>query len=329
MNKPRIALVGCGFVGTALGLALKAELKDVEIVGHDKDRDAMRRAESLKAIDKGEWNLPAACDSAALALIAIPPDGVELTLKSIAPVAPARAIIATVGGLTSDLFKLARQYVPGEVEFISTSIVFHPDRVSASLAPDQAQADSVKDAIWTITPRPGTSPEAVDMFASLVMQLGAKPLFVDVVERDGLAMAVDVLPPVFGSALMLAVSGDMAWRERRWMAGASFGDSVAGVDRARGLSSALLSQPDTAVYWLNQVMLQCMALRDAIQAGEADAVQKLLDQATERRDEWLATWRRGRDEGRPPVEGSHSVLSMFVGERLAQRVSGKGDAKRK
>jgi prephenate dehydrogenase len=326
MAKGRITIIGCGFAGTALGLALKAAIGATEVMGHDKDREAMRQAEAAKAIDKSQWNLPSACENAAAIFITIPQEGLEVTLKAIARDLQPQTIVATVGGLNSLALKQARELLPQDVAFFATNLVFHPDRVNAVAA--TAMADSVKDAMWTIAPRAGTTPDMVDVFAALVSEVGAKPIFVDPIERDGLAVSVDALPPVLSSALMLAVSGDDAWRERQWMAGAAFGDAVAGVDLAGNFTSMLMAQPEAAMHWLNQVMLQCMALRDAIRDHDAEAVDKLLQQARERRERWLADWRKGRNDNRPPLPQKQSMLSLFVGERMAGRISSDSGKKR-
>jgi prephenate dehydrogenase len=77
MAKTRITIVGCGFTGTAIALALRTLYKDVEIVGHDKDQSNTQRAAKLKAIDRSNWNLPAACENAQLIVLAIPFGAIE------------------------------------------------------------------------------------------------------------------------------------------------------------------------------------------------------------------------------------------------------------
>lgn len=322
MAKTRITLVGCGPTGIVLGLALKSALKDVEIIGNDKDRDAIRRAETAKAIDKGEWNIPSACENAAAILISTPPDEFELVLKAINTGAQFNTLVCTIGGHNVGALRLASQHLPADVPFFASTLVLHPDRVGANTEPASYTADTLKSAMWTIAPRTGTSPDMVDVFAALVTELGANPVFVDPIERDGLGVAVDALPPIVSSMLMLAVSNDGAWRERQWMAGAQFGAATANVDAAAALGAELVAQPDAAVHWLNQIMLQCMALRDAVRERDEKAVQKILDQAIEKRNKWLADWRRGRDDGRQPVQKQSTVLSLFVGERMADKLTG-------
>lgn len=321
MSKAKVALVGCDFVGMSLGMAVKRALGDVEVVGHDKDRDAMRRAESAKAIDRSEWNLPNACDNAVAIFISGPHEELEVTLRAIAPDLGPNTIVATVGGLNVATLRMAENLLVGDVPFFSTSLVYHPDRVNSDT--DLPNADSIRDAIWTIAPSRGASTQMVDTFVALANQIGAKPIFVDPVERDGMAVAVDAMPAILSSMLMLAVSNDTAWRDREWMAGAAFGQAVSGAERAPKFAAALEAQPEVAVHWLNQIMLQCMALRDAIAAHNVESIERALAQAEERRQQWLADWRKGRIEGHIPIErDTGGLLKVFVGERMASRLTG-------
>jgi prephenate dehydrogenase len=320
MAKARITIVGCGFVGISLGQAVKRALNEVEVVGHDKDRDAMRNAEMAGAIDRGDWNLPSACDGAAAVFVAIPQDGLEVTFKAIAREVQQNAIVVAMGGSNVAALKIAQEHLPSDMGAFACTLIYHPDRVGIGLR--TPETDSLRDAMWTIAPRPGTNPNVVDSFVTLINELGSKPIFVDPVERDGMAIAVDALPLLLASTMMVAVSDDAAWRERQWMAGAAFGEAVAGTGSAARLAPLLLAQPEAAIHWLNQVMLQCMALRDAIRDRDAAAVEALLTRANERREQWLADWRKGRDDGRLPVERQSAVLSLFVGERMAGRLAG-------
>ncbi|MCS7054835.1 MAG: prephenate dehydrogenase/arogenate dehydrogenase family protein [Thermoflexales bacterium] len=321
MSKTKVALVGCDFVGMSLGLAIKRALRDVEVVGHDKDRDAMRRAEGARAIDRGEWNLPNACEGAAAIFICEPHGALEVTLRAIAPDLGPHTIVATVGGSNVAALRMAESVLVGNVPFFSTSLVYHPDRANDDAV--LPTADTIRDAIWTIVPSRSASTQMVDTFVALANQVGARPIFVDPVERDGMAVAVEAMPMILGSLLMLAVSSDAAWSEREWMAGSAFGQIVSGAEHAPKYAAALEAQPDTAVHWLNQIMLQCMALRDAIAARNTEAVERLLTQAEERRQQWLADRRRGRIEGHIPIErDAGGLLKLLVGERMADRLAG-------
>jgi hypothetical protein len=125
---------------------------------------------------------------------------------------------------------------------------------------------------------------------------------------------------------MAAVSKDGAWRERMWTAGAAFGDATAGAMAAPTLVDAMLADKATTAHWLNQVMRECVALRDAIEAGDGDAARAQLTQAAEKRERWYDDWRKGRETGAPPIDqqqGGRSIMGLFLGQRMADMLSGK------
>ena len=299
-----------------------------EVIGHDKDQAVMKRAEVAKSIDKGNWNLPASCEGASLVLVTIPADGMELTLRSIGQDLSTNAIIATVGGNMQHLLTLSEKHVSPEVAFIATSLVLHPELAAVGTKAEAAQADMLKNAIWAISPRAGTSPDLTDAFVGLVSAVDAKPVFMDAQEHDGLGLSVNTLPALLSSALMLAVSEDGAWRERQWLAGADFGEATARAESAaEKVSQQVMAQRAAAVHWLNQTMLKLMAMRDAIDDGDAAELQSHLENAKAKREQWLNDWHKGRDAERGEQYKPPSLMGSFLGQGLAQKLQ-RGEKKR-
>ena len=321
MTKVKIAIVGCNFAGISLGMAIKRAIEQVEIVGHDKDREAVHQAERAKAIDRSDWNLPRTCEGAAVIFICAARDELETTLRAIADDLTPITLLVTVGIPNVMAHKTAEKLLAEDVPFFSTALIYHPDRVNGFTAlPDP---ESIRDAIWAIAPNQGASAATVDALFALASQLGVKPLFIDPLECDGMALAVEVIPAVLSSMFMLAVSDDAGWRERMWMAGASFGQAVHNTQSAARLADALSDQPKVAVHWLNQILRQCVALRDALEQGDGQAVAHIFARAEERRQEWLNNWRRGRFEDHIPIDRDQGgLLKLLLGERLASRLGG-------
>ena len=325
MAKTRITIVGCGFTGTAIALALRTLYKDIEIVGHDKNGANTQRAEKLKAIDRSNWNLPSACENAQLIVLAIPAEAIAPTLRAIAPDVLPGAIVTDTCSYKSSISAMVSRHLPEKASYISSDIIFDPMRVPPGQKVEDLTADVFKGASWVVTPIVA-SPDAVDSFAGLVNATGAKPIFMDAIEHDGLRLAVDSIPSALSAALMLAITSDTAWRERQWLAGAAFQAATANVTfhEADEVAAALIAQGEASTHWLNQVMLQLMELRDAIDQGRRDKVTTLLTQARERHDLWEADWHTGRDQGYTPVEVKRpSMLGMLVGTRLASRLDEK------
>jgi prephenate dehydrogenase len=322
MAKIRITIVGCGFTGTAIALALRSAYKDVEIIGHDKDVANTQRAEKMKAIDRSNWNLPAACENSQLIVLAIPANAIEPTLQAIAPDLVPGAIVTDTCSVKLPLISAVNKYMPAHASYISSDIVFNPARLSEAPTIESLTADMFKGAAWTLTPI-AASPDAVDGIAGIVSTIGAMPIFMDAVEHDGLRLAVDSVPAAISGALILALSNDIAWRERLWLAGTTFGAATANVELTHPaeVASALVAQPEATTHWLNQIMLQLIELREAVEQKRADKVESLLVNARERRTNWTSEWSKGRDQGHTPADVKRpSLLGMVIGERLANRM---------
>lgn len=323
MASTNITVVGCGWLGTALAHGARVALKEVEIVGHDKDLGNQRRAEQLKAVDKTNWNLPAACENGRLIFLAIPDSEIEPTLKAIGPYVPVDAVIVGVCPSIQTTLAAAARHLPARVAYVACDVVFDPNSVSADLPIEQVSAAVFRGAAWVITPRPGTDQDAVAAVASLAASLEAHPIFMDGLEHDGLRLAVDALPSAVGAAYLAAVANDDAWRERLWLAGAAFGTVTTGVEAtdAGGIAKALVEQRAAGVHWLNQVMLALMDLRDAVDKGDVQRVQAAIERAQDRRVEWLNAWHRGRSTGGAQQDvPKQSFAGLFLGERLADRL---------
>ena len=322
MAKTRVTIVGCGFMGTAIALALRSLYKDIEIIGHDKDAANTHRAEKMKAIDRSSWNLPSACENSQLIILAIPVDAIESTLRAIAPDLNPGTIVTDTCAVKQPLMAVVNKHMPANAAYISSDIVFNPARMPETPSVESLTIDIFKGAAWTLTPIVAT-PDAVNSFTELISAIGAMPIFMDALEHDGLRLAVDSVPAALSSALMLAVTGDIAWRERMWLAGNTFGAATTNVElsHAAEVASALVAQPEAAAHWLNQIMLQLVELRDAVEQKRADKVESLLTNARKLRENWTAEWYKGRDQGQTNADVKRpSLLGMVVGDRLATRV---------
>jgi len=81
----RITIIGLGCVGSSIGLALRKQEPSLEVLGHDIDPAVARRAAQMGAVSKTHWNLPAACERAAMVILALPLPAVRETLEVLGP----------------------------------------------------------------------------------------------------------------------------------------------------------------------------------------------------------------------------------------------------
>ena len=81
-SRPCITIVGTGLIGASLGMSiLRAQGKELDVLGHDKDNAQAGLAKRMGAITKVERNLISACSKADMLILAIPVTEIRETLE--------------------------------------------------------------------------------------------------------------------------------------------------------------------------------------------------------------------------------------------------------
>ncbi len=292
MPKSRVTIVGLGFIGGSMGLALKKSKLDVEIIGHDKDSSVAARAHKRGAVDSTKWNLIDACDGAGLIVLALPIDGIKSTLAALQPhLAPGVIVTDTATTKTAVLEWAAS--LPKDVQFIGGDPVIKADYAGANAGIDAADAEIFKDTAYCIVPSKTSAAQAVDTLASFATILGAKPYFIDAAEHDGLMAAVQHLPALLATALLAATARSDGWREMSKVAGADY-RTATGVAPTEGAAAheQFLAHRTDLVRWIDAVSKELRDLREMLDRQDAAALEALVDAAAVERTRWL----RGRQE---------------------------------
>jgi prephenate dehydrogenase len=184
----RITIIGLGCVGSSIGLALRKQEPSLEVMGHDIDPAVARRAAQMGAVSKTHWNLPAACERAAMVILALPLPAVRETLEVLGPHLEEGCVVTDTATLKVPVLEWARKSLPARVRFVTGLPIPGPKvPLTGPLAgTDAARADLFEDGFYCVTPAADTDPEAVTALLGLIQAVGARPLFMDPVECDGL-----------------------------------------------------------------------------------------------------------------------------------------------
>ncbi len=173
----KLTIVGLGATGQSLGLALRAALPDIDVVGHDRDPDAARAAKQAGSVKSAHWNLVSACDEAAVVILALPARECISTLQSLRDELAPGTVVTDTAPLKLPLVRWAAQNLPPTVHFVGG----HPLAVV-----DPPRAGAFSDSIYCLTPAPDADADAVAVVSRLVESIGARPAFTDPTEHDGL-----------------------------------------------------------------------------------------------------------------------------------------------
>ena len=317
MIKSKIAIVGLGLIGNSIGLGLGKESRDFEIVGHDKDGAVASQAKKLKAVDKTEWNLIAACSNADLVIPALPAAAIRDTLKAVAGELKPGAIVLDTASIKAPVQAWASELLPDTVLFIGTNPVLIVDDVGGAAA----RADLFQKATWAICPSATTAERAVKMAADLAERLGAQPLFLEALEHDSMLAAIDQLPAVISMALLTAMVSQPSWRETRRLAAGQFESSTRLVSTDPNIfGDAVLANREHVITWIDTFIDAMASWREVIASGDEDAIAKGFRSAMDERERWLRDRRNGRWEetDSPATNQVNPIGRIFLG-RLAER----------
>jgi prephenate dehydrogenase len=290
--KPTITIIGLGLIGGSLGLALRQADVASAIVGHDKELEASKQAKRLGAVDRTDWNLISACEQSHLVILAIPVDGIEPALKAIGPHLLPGCVVMDTATLKAPVMASVADILPEGVHFVgSTPIIPSPVE---GVGLEAARADLFRNGWFCLVPPASADPQAVKLAADLVSSLGARPLFVDPLELDGMLAAVEHLPPLLALTLLDMASKQPSWRELRKLAGPSFEIGTRLVSAGpEGYSEMLLANRDNVLRWIDAFSQSLSSMRRALVDGEPEPLTQRFEAALAERSKWL----RDREEG--------------------------------
>src|SRR5947209_15873855 len=170
MPYSRVAILGTGLIGSSIGLALKAARPQTQVIGYDASGDNLRRAQSVKAIDR-RGSLRDALADADLVIVSTPVGAMKALFEEIAPILPTQALVMDTGSTKASVLDWAGALLPAGVRFVGG----HPMAGKTETGPDAADARLFQGAVWCLAPLPSVQRDAIDDAVRLVETLGATP----------------------------------------------------------------------------------------------------------------------------------------------------------
>ncbi len=281
----KLALVGTGLIGGSFALALKQAGVIREVLGVGRNPARLTVARELGLIDRAvDW---AEAGQADCILLAMPVGETEVVLKKLAPHLKDGAIVTDAGSTKADVVEAARaalgirfaDFVPG-----------HPIAGSEQSGPGAARADLYQGKRVVLTPQVETRADAFATVSALWEAVGAEVETLDAVQHDRIFAAVSHLPHLAAFALVddLAqrADGDTFFR----FAAGGFRDftRIAGSSPEMWRDIALANR-GALVTELDAYLDALQILRQAIDAGNADALLKIFSRARSAREHWINT----------------------------------------
>ena len=280
---PKLAVIGCGLIGSSVVRAARAHGVVGEIAVADSSADARARIAALGIADDVLENPAEAVRDADLVIFATPPLAIEAAAAAAAPALKAGATVSDVGSVKGAIAEAFSRTLPAEV----FAIPGHPIAGSEHSGPDAGFA-SLFEGRWTIlTPQDRSDQPYRDAVARLTafwVALGAQVDLMDVRHHD-LVLAVTSHLPHLIAYNIVGTAADLEEVTRseviKYSAG-GFRDftRIAASDPIMW-RDVFLANKDAVLEILGRFTEDLQALSRAIRWGEGDKLQELFTRTRE------------------------------------------------
>lgn len=316
MKARTISIIGLGRTGTSVGLALKASTLDVTVVGHDKNRDAMKAAKEAGAVDTTTWRLVSAASEAHILVLCVPTPAVKSTLEAIGQDLDEQALVLDFSSPKEPAQRwaeahLERGHYVGAVPVLAAEAL--SDGTSGVAG---ARADLFQNSIFCFMPAPSADPQAVETAVNLGAVLGAKPFFLDAGEYDSLVLGVETVPGLLAAALFQAVTEAAGWRDILRFANLPFAQATMPLRDGTGIAQRALNDQEATLRWLDSVLEALSDVRQWVREGDDQRLGAFIEQLDGKREQWLfeRTENQWREEPKSDFEPL-GFMEHFIGRR--------------
>lgn len=318
----QVTVVGLGWVGASIGLALAGRKDQLQRIGCDESPKTAEKALQIGAVDRAIVNLAAAVENADVVVLALPVDEIQRTLALIAPHLKPACVVLNTAPLINAVNTWGCELLPESCHLIGFSPTLNPDCFSQTAAGiDTARADLFQNSLVVLTSPPGCTTEAVRLAHNLALLLGATPLYADPFELDGLLSIADLLPKLLAASLLNAAIDQPGWQDASKIAGIAFAQATQAAlrleDDGQQLGRSAMLNRENALRVIDNLMAALGHLRRVLDEEDAERLQNFLQHALHGRDQWMRRRQAGGWDNldKPEIPTSGEIMRQFLGLR--------------
>lgn len=280
----QLGLIGCGLMGGSFALALKKAGLVKRVVGYSKSPSTTERARQMGVIDIEAPSALLAVSGADLVLVAVPVSATEATFKAIRHLLSKDTLIMDVGSTKRDVIDAARRVLKDQVGIF---VPAHPITGKELAGVEHADAELYAGRQVILTPIERTLTAQLDKATRLWTALGCQVEQMSPEAHDAAYAAVSHLPHMIAFALMNGITGQAEATEFLSLAGPGFRDftRIAASDPSVW-RDILASNREELIAQSRHFQRALHAFETAISAGNADALESLIEKASHARSHW-------------------------------------------
>ena len=252
------------------------------VYGVARTTDTIAKAKERGMIEDGGTDAAPFAAKSDVVVIALYPGQVAPYLRALAPHLRPGTIVTDVAGIKSLIQKEVEEALPEGVEFVFA----HPMAGREKRGIDYADPAVLRGANFILVRGANTSQSAMETVRKLAEDMGfGRIVEVSAQRHDEIIGFVSQLPHASAVAL---VNSDEESAETEKFIGDSFRDltRIASINETLW-SELFLGNRDNLIRSIDDFTRQLNAIRDALAAGDKDALEALFKSSTERRNRYV------------------------------------------
>jgi prephenate dehydrogenase len=276
----RVAIVGVGLIGGSIGIDLLRRGIARHVVGIGRRQESLDEARDVGAVSSTSLDMSQGVRDAELVIVCTPVGRIVEDVLAAAKAAKPGTLITDAGSTKAEIVaSLERAAVNGSLSNDAAFVGSHPLAGGEKTGPRAAIADLFVNRVVVVTPSAGSKEVDVRTISIFWSSLGARVMKMSAEEHDRIVAATSHLPHLVAS--VLAASTDAA--HLPLTAGGWLDTTRIAAGDASLWQQILLSNRANVLESLQRFEQNLAVMRQAIEAGDADEIQRLLNEARQLR----------------------------------------------
>ena len=280
----QLGLIGCGLMGGSFALALKRAGLVKRVVGYSKSPSTTERARQMGVIDVEAPSALLAVSGADIVLLAVPVSATEATFKAIRHLITPNTLVMDVGSTKRDVVDAARRVLR---DHVGCFVPAHPITGKEVSGVEHADANLYNGKQVILTPIERTFTVQLQKAVDVWTALGCDVVKMSPQAHDAAYAAVSHLPHLIAFALINGIANQEHGKEYMSLAGPGFRDftRIAASDPKMWRDIMVANREELLDQ--SKIFQQTLqSLEKLISAGDGDALEQLIEQASETRANW-------------------------------------------
>ena len=283
----QLGLIGCGLMGGSFALALKRAGLVKRVVGYSKSPSTTERARQMGVIDVEAPSALLAVSGADIVLLAVPVSATEATFKAIRHLINPNTLLMDVGSTKRDVVDAARRVLRDNV---GCFVPAHPITGKEVSGVENADVNLYAGKQVILTPIERTFTKQLQKAVDVWSALGCNVVKMSPQAHDAAFAAVSHLPHLIAFALINGISGQANGQDYLSLAGPGFRDfSRIAASDPKMWRDILIANREELLDQSKIFQQTLQSLEKLISSGDGDALEKLVEQASDTRANWRIT----------------------------------------